>query len=204
MRSLLMLLLILGLEIKSVLAQEALKKVTTTDLIFFIIENEIDKAPSWLIGLKLTPSLRYEVAGLRTTESGVRSQTGGDYTINLSATYDFREERDELRRINKDKSTLIQEIVGNLQKLQTFRVQFKFIENNLATERNKLKIMEKRVEQGLSSRQDFWEKEADIRKQELERLKVETDYKAMRFEISVMVYQKREALLEMIDQWEGF
>ncbi|MBF0353524.1 MAG: hypothetical protein HQM11_21035, partial [SAR324 cluster bacterium] len=160
---------------------------------------------TWLSGLKLTPSLRYELAGLSTGESsGTRSQTGGDYSLNLSATYDFREQQDELKRLNKDTQGIIADATKLLQNMQISRSQFEYLKNELDLLKKRTEIIRSRVEKGLSKREELWDMEESARKLNNQVLTAEVQYKANRFLLSVMVLKKREQLLTMIDTWEGF
>jgi hypothetical protein len=182
---------------------ETSRPVTTTEILHFILSQKVDSDPSWLNGLTITPALRYEVAGFTSSPDGDYA-TGGDYAITLGATYDFKEQNEELDRLNREKERLIQDVVKKLNTIEVLRERRRYEQNDLEQNEALLLIIQERVNRGRESQKVLWDMREQVRKSRMDLAQTEIDLKSERFLFSMLVEKQRESLLALLERWNGF
>jgi hypothetical protein len=179
--------------------------VSTSEILQFILSNNLKQSDSWITGLKLTPSFRYEVSGLNTSsDTGDKNQTGGDYSLNFGVVYDFRERLDEMSRLEKQKQQIIQEVIKSLGNIQKMKLQAKYLKQTVKALEQRQQIYQTRVRDGLSNQQELWEVEARLQKYQLDLMELESLLSSEKFLVAMRVPEKRNELLGLLEHWEGF
>jgi hypothetical protein len=181
------------------------KRVSTSEILQFILSNDLKQSNSWITGLKLTPSFRYEVSGLNTSgDNGEKATTGGDYSLNFGVVYDFRERIDEMSRLEKQKQQIIQEVIKSLGNIQKMKLQAKYLRQTIKALEQRQQIYQTRVRDGLSNQQELWEVESRLQRYQLDWVELESLLSSEKFLVAMRVPERRNELLGLLERWEGF